>query len=153
MHTFDQHNAIDAARIFIYTRVAESGAPPTAEEIARNSELSVDDAFETLKVLGATKRVVLDPKSGEVWMCGPFSAVPTRFRVHGEHASWWANCAWDMLGIPATLGIPARIETSCACCNEPATIEVDAVTGPTSEEGIVHIFLPAKRWYDDIGFT
>ena len=153
MQTFDRHNAIDAARVFIYTQVAAAGRPPTAEEIARNSDLTVDDAFETLKVLGATKRVVLDQHTGEVWMCGPFSAVPTRFRVHGEGVSWYANCAWDMLGIPASLGIDARVETSCACCDEPVTIQVDKHTGPTTDEGLVHIYLPARQWYDDIGFT
>jgi hypothetical protein len=32
-------------------------------------------------------------------------------------------------------------------------IDVDAERGPLSNEGVVHIFLPARRWYDDIGFT
>lgn len=153
MHTYDQHNAIDAARVFVYTYVAVSGAPPTAEQIAQHGDLSVDDAYETLKVLGATRRVILDQGTGEVWMCGPFSAVPTRFRVHGESASWFANCAWDMLGIPASLGVGARVETSCACCDEPVSIEVDRERGPLSDEGLVHIYLPARQWYDDIGFT
>ena len=153
MHTFDRHNAIDAARVFVYTHVAASGSPPTAAEIAEHCGLTAEDALETLKVLGATKRVVLDPGSGEVWMCGPFSAVPTRFRVHASGVSWFANCAWDMLGIPASLGVDATVETSCACCDEPVTIQVDAERGPLSNEGLVHIFLPARRWYDDIGFT
>jgi hypothetical protein len=58
-----------------------------------------------------------------------------------------------MLGIPASLGIAARVETSCACCNELMRIDVDAARGPLSSEGLVHIFVPARRWYDDIGFT
>jgi hypothetical protein len=153
MRTHDNHNAIDATRRFIYSHVATHGSPPTSQEIAQGRDTSVDDARELLKVLGVTKRVILNPESGEIWMCGPFSAVPTRFRVHGESVSWWANCAWDMLGIPASLGISARVDTTCACCDEPMHIDVDAERGPLSSEGVVHIFLPARRWYDDIGFT
>jgi hypothetical protein len=146
-------DVLDAARIFIYSRVASAGAPPSSDEIAEHFGITGVDARGWLKTLGATKRVILDKETREIWMSGPFSAVPTRFRVHGATTSWWANCAWDMLGIPAALGISARVETSCACCDEPVTIEVDADKGPLSGEGLVHIFLPARRWYDDIGFT
>lgn len=143
----------DAARVFIYSRVAERGAPPTSEAIASHTGTSRDEALAVLATLGAARKVILDPASGEIWMCGPFSAVATRFRVHGPQASWWANCAWDMLGIPASLGVSARVETSCGCCDEAATIAVDGQNGPKSDEGLVHILLPASRWYDDIGFT
>ena len=153
MSTYDNLNAIDATRRFIYSHVATEGSPPTSQEIAQHLNTSLDDARELLKVLGVTKRVVLNPESGEIWMCGPFSAVATRFRVHGDTASWWANCAWDMLGIPASLGMSVRVETSCACCDDPMRIDVDAERGPLSHEGLVHIFLPARRWYADIGFT
>ena len=142
----------DATRIFIYSRVAERGAPPTSGEIASQFDISAARAHESLATLGAARKVILDT-TGEIRMCGPFSASATRFRVHGAHISWWANCAWDMFGIPASLGIDAQVETSCACCDEPASIAVDASHGPKSDEGIVHILLPARRWYDDIGFT
>ncbi|MEP7002887.1 MAG: organomercurial lyase [bacterium] len=153
MRTYDQLNAIDETRRFIYSHVATRGAPPKSDEIARQFDAPLEDTREVLKILGVTKRVIVNPESGEIWMCGPFSAVATRFRVHGESVSWWANCAWDMLGIPASLGISATVETSCACCYEPVRIDVDAEKGPLSHEGLVHILLPARRWYDDIGFT
>lgn len=143
----------DSARIFIYSHVAARGAPPTSDALAVHLGTSRDSALAVLATLGAERKVILDPASGEIWMCGPFSAVATRFRVHGANTSWWANCAWDMLGIPASLDVSARVETSCACCDEPATIAVDTRTGPTTDEGLVHILLPARRWYDDIGFT
>ena len=149
----DSAAALDATRIFIYSHVADTGAPPTSQEISAHFTITHDDARDRLATLGATNRVVLDKETGEIWMCGPFSAVPTRFRVHGAATSWWANCAWDMLGIPASLGISARVDTSCACCDEAVSIDVDAELGPISGEGLVHIFLPARRWYDDIGFT
>ena len=140
-------------RVFIYTHIAESGAPPTAERIAERISLTVDDARAALEALAVNRQVILDPTSREIWMAGPFSAVPTRFRVHGAKASWWANCAWDMLGIPAALGQSARIDATCADCGAPMRLDVDRDTGPVSNEGLVHILLPANRWYADIGFT
>jgi len=146
-------DALDATRVFIYTQVADTGAPPTSDEIAAHFGISLKEARDRLRTLGATKRVIVSKEKGEIWMSGPFSALPTRFRVHGAATSWWANCAWDMLGIPASLSVSARVETSCACCDEPITIDVDADAGPLCGEGLVHIFLPARRWYEDIGYT
>jgi len=148
-----QSETLEATRVFIYTHVADTGIPPTSGEIAERFEITVDEARERLLILGATKRIIASTTTGEIWMSGPFSALPTRFRVHGPTVSWWANCAWDMLGIPASLNISARIHTSCACCDESVGIDVDAETGPREEAGIVHILLPARRWYEDIGFT
>jgi hypothetical protein len=140
-------------RVFIYTHIAESGAPPAAERIADRMSLTVEDARAALEALAVNRQVILDRTSREIWMAGPFSAVPTRFRVHGAKASWWANCAWDMLGIPAALGQSARINAICGDCGAMMRLDVDRETGPVSNEGLVHILLPANRWYADIGFT
>lgn len=146
-------SALDASRIFIYSHIADTGAPPTSDEIATQLHITRNAAIALLRTLGARRQLVLNRESGEIWMAGPMSAVPTRFRVHGEQVSWWANCAWDMLGIPASLSISARVETGCACCSERVTIDVDEERGPLSDEGLVHILVPARRWYEDIGFT
>jgi alkylmercury lyase-like protein len=141
-------------RVFIYTHIADSGAPPSAERIAIEMSLSVDAARQSLESLATTRQVILDPKTGDIWMAGPFSGVPTRFRVNGDRTSWWANCAWDMLGIPAALSQSARVDARCADCDETFHIDVDGKTGPVGNvHGLVHILLPASRWYADIGFT
>ena len=93
-------------RVFIYTHIAEFGAPPTADAIANEMSMTVHDARAALETLAVNRQVILDPKTREIWMAGPFSAVPTRFRVHGAKASWWANCAWDMFGIPRRSASP-----------------------------------------------
>ena len=140
-------------RVFIYTHIADIGVPPTAERIAAEMSLSIDEARAALEALAASRQIILDPATREIWMAGPFSAVPTRFRVHGDRASWWANCAWDMLGIPASLSQSARIDAVCADCEETYHIRVDRDTGPVDRDGLVHILLPARRWYADIGYT
>ena len=57
-----------------------------------------------------------------------------------------------MLGIPAMLQQPATIDTVCTDCGAPMGMTVDPERGPSSA-GVVHFLLPARRWYDDIGFT
>jgi hypothetical protein len=58
-----------------------------------------------------------------------------------------------MLGIPAALGLSARVTATCADCDAPMQLDVDRGAGPIAGEGLVHILLPASRWYADIGFT
>ena len=140
-------------RIFVYTDIADIGVPPTVERIAAEFSVQVTVARDAIEELARTRQVILDPATREVWMAGPFSAVPTRFRVHGTRVSWWANCAWDMLGIPAALRQNVRVDATCADCGEVAHLDVDAASGPESDSGLVHILLPANRWYHDIGFT
>ena len=145
--------ADDGMRIFIYSYIVDAGAPPSSAQIATQLGISHESARDAVRALGAAKQVVLDAQTGEIWMAGPFSAVPTRFRVHGATASWWANCAWDMLGIPASIHQSVRVDAACADCEEEITLEVDADRGVVSGNGLVHILVPARAWYDDIGFT
>ncbi len=139
-------------RMRIFERLAATGEAPSSADLAAETGRGVAEIREALSRLGARRAVVLDPGSGEIWMAGPFSAVPTPFRVLGEDCAWWANCAWDSLGVPATLSVPARVETRCGDCGEPLTVEVDAERGPRGD-GVVHLALPAARWYEDIGYT
>ena len=145
--------AQDDVRIFIYSHLVDTGAPPSSAEIAERLEIPHEAARGTLRALGAGRQVVLTPDTGEIWMAGPFSAVPTRFRVIGATTSWWANCAWDMLGIPAFVQQPVRISATCPDCEEEIALEVDAERGVVAGSGLVHFLVPARHWYDDIGFT
>jgi len=89
---------------------------------------------------------------GELWRAAPFSAVPTAFPVRAGKRSWYGNCIWDALGIPAMLHRNARIEASCGCCNHEMILQVKEgrLFGPN---GIIHIAVPARHWYEDIVFT
>jgi alkylmercury lyase-like protein len=96
--------------------------------------------------------IVLSPETARVWMAPPFSAVPTAFRVETPQGAYWGNCIWDGLGIVSMLGGEGTVETRCADCEAPMTLEVEAgelVDG----EGLAHFALPVARWWDDIGFT
>ena len=153
MNSSQSLDQVDAARVFVYNHTADVGLPPSSAAIADHFGCTAADALEMLKAIAARKALTLDPATGEIWMAHPFSARRTAFHVHGDRTSWWANCSWDMLGIPATLGVSARIEAHCGCCHEPMHVAVDAQRGPVSGDGLVHFLVPARQWYQDIGFT
>ena len=140
-----------ALRIFIYDAIIRDGRIPTSDAIARHFGTSRADALDAIQKLQIGKTVLPDA-TGEIWMAGPFSRDETSYRVVGSSATWWANCAWDMVGIPALVGENVTVETSCTDCGESLRVDVDAANGPV-EGGLVHFLVPAAEWYADIGFT
>lgn len=151
-----------------------SARGPTVAELATELELSTDGARESLHRLAANHVVVLRPATDDVWMAMPFSAIPTPFRVEaqsggiGAIASWWGNCAWDALGIAAAVRgtqspreySPIRISATCPDCEASLTVRVEPRPGSpepcvTAEppHPVVHFSVPARHWWDDIGFT
>ena len=130
----------------------ERGFPPSALEIARHfgrGEHEVKHAIAELKI---GKTVLPHPVTREVWMAGPFAADKTAYQVAGKAVTWYANCAWDMLGIPMIANEWVTISTQCRDCAEPLRISADPET-PPSDDLVVHFLVPARQWYDDIGFT
>ena len=85
-------------------------------------------------------------------MANPFSAAPTAYRVRADGRWWYANCAWDAIGICAALHVDGRIETSCPDCGEPIAVEVHDAR-PDDESLCFHCLVPARAWWDDIVFT
>jgi hypothetical protein len=57
-----------------------------------------------------------------------------------------------MLGVAAVARHEVRIEARCTDCGEPITLTADP-SRALDAEGVVHFLVPARRWYDDIGFT
>jgi hypothetical protein len=139
-------------RLYVYGRFLEEAQPPSVEQTAQvlqATSAAVTLAFERL----ARKHIlVLEENGREIRMAMPFSAVETPFEVRAIERSWYANCAWDALGIPAMLGCDARIITRCGDCGEPLTLAVmDGEVVGGSE--VVHFAVPAIRWWEDIAFT
>jgi hypothetical protein len=139
--------------VHVYDHLLARGTPPTSSDIAAHFHTTTDDALRALRELNVGKTVLPNPRTGEIWMAGPFSAVPTPYEVFADGVQWWANCAWDMLGIPAVAERPVHIEARCTDCGESMTFDVDPMQLTLDVEGVVHFLLPARRWYDDIGFT
>jgi DNA-binding transcriptional MocR family regulator len=140
-------------RRHVYGRLAEGAPAPTTEETAAALGIDVDEVERAYRRLHELHALVLRPGTSEIWMAHPFSAVPTDFEVEAaDGRRWWANCAWDALGIPVATGADARAHTCCADCGE--RIELEVRGGELVPAEAVTLFVvPAARWWDDIGFT
>jgi hypothetical protein len=143
---------IRTVRVAIYTGILETGAAPAPADVARAENLpkrAVEDAY---RALAASHVIVLHPLTLDIWSAPPFSAVATAFRATvAGGASWHAPCAWDAFGIPAALGRDATIEARCAWSGEP--IDCGVRHGRSYGDGIIHLLVPAARFWDDIRYT
>jgi hypothetical protein len=99
-------------RSFVYEYIVEHGIPPAFERAAEEFGIEAGSARAAYERLHERHALLLDAETREVRMAFPFSAIPTRFLVRVNDRSYWANCAWDMLGVPAALHSDAEIERS-----------------------------------------
>lgn len=145
--------AFDArVRLSVYRHFVDAGRAPSRAEIGQRLAVPVEQVGAAFERLADGKALVLQPASGEVLMAEPFSAVPTAFAVEAGDRSWWGNCIWDALGIPAMLARDARIRTSCGDCNEALELQVrDGELLPAP--GVVHYSVPARRWWENVVFA
>jgi hypothetical protein len=139
-------------RSFVYAHIVERGLPPLAEQAAAEFDIETGEARAAYERLHERHALFLDAETREVRMAFPFSAIPTRFRVRANDRWYWANCAWDMLGVPAALHSDAEIEAEYAGDGSPVHLSVKNGR-PRGDDGGVHFPLPLRRWYDDLVFT
>jgi hypothetical protein len=137
-------------RHHILLRFAETGAPPSFADLAGAEGKEV--AAAALQRLAGDHSIVLEQDQTEIRMAMPFSAVPTPWQVVAGEQHWYANCAWDALAIPASLGRDATIDAVWEDTQQPVDL---AVTGDvlSSSDGFIHFAVPARHWWDDIVFT
>ena len=141
-----------ALRQFVYDRILADGAPPASTAIAERFGTTRDAALRALADLKIGKAILVHPVTGEIWMAGPFSSVPTQYVVEREGRQWWGNCVWDLLGVAVLVGQPVRLRASCIESGEPFIADVDPARGIASD-WVAHLLLPARRWYEDVGYT
>ena len=135
-----------------YGLFVELGRAPSAGEVAQAVGATADEVRAGWQRLHDAHALVLNPATAEIRMANPFSAVPTAYRVQAAGRWWYANCAWDALGVCAALHVDGRVETSCPDCSEP--LGVDIRDQRPGDAGLVfHCLVPAAQWWDDIVFT
>lgn len=141
----------DEVRWQVYDVTMREGAPPLKVRLAELLGASADDVAASLRRLADAHMLVLQPDADEILMAGPFSAVPTPFRVTLDAFSCYGNCIWDALGIIATMKQDAETDTSCADCGVATRLRVEA--GELAGDGFMHFALPPRVWWQDIVFT
>ena len=105
-----------------YSMFVELGRAPAASDVADRLGLDLSDVLAGWRRLHDAHALVLDHHTDEIRMANPFSAVPTAYRVQAGGRSWFANCAWDAVGICAALHVDGMIETSCPDCGEAISL-------------------------------
>jgi hypothetical protein len=139
-------------RAFVYQHVGETTRPPDLEETAGRFGLTLKQAAAAYEELHNRHAFYLRPGTHDILMANPFSAVETPFHVHANGKTYFANCAWDSLGIPAALHVDAQIDAQCAQSGDRIFLQVTG--GQVSRsDGLVHFLVPFRDWYGDLAFT
>jgi hypothetical protein len=131
--------------------VEETRAPGVADLVGLLGEDTdaIRDAYGRL----FRKRILfLEPDGETIRMAPPFSAVSTQHRVRVGVRTYFANCSWDALGIPAAMHAPGEVLSRCEQTLEPVHLAV-GLEGPTPEEVVAHFAVPAARWWADLVYT
>ena len=138
-------------RNLTYRLLVETGRAPTAAEVASAAGTDERDVRAAWRRLHEAHAIVLGDDDA-IRMLNPFSAVPTAHRVAAAGREWYANCGWDAFGIGAALGVDSVIQTECPDCHELLQIPVRH-GNPVATEFIWHVAVPARDWWQDIGYT
>ena len=140
------------AKLAIYEHFAAVGARPSLADVAARLGASESEVRALFASLRAQRVLVLEADGESIRMAPPFSGVPTQHRVTAGGVSYYANCAWDALGIPVALHQPAMVHSRCEQTLEPLELAVTA-QGPEASDWLFHCVVPAAKWWDDIVFT
>ena len=141
-----------AIRTYIYQYFADECRAPLVEETAAAMGMQVEEVRAAYQRLSERHMIYLQAGSDIVQMANPFSALPTRYQVAIGTKRWYANCAWDSLGIAAALQCDAHIFAEYP--DDSGKVEFDILDGKIdAREHVVYFALPCRQWYDDIVFT
>ena len=136
-----------------------TGLVPSVTSVARALDADADQVGAAFDRLAAGRAIVLEAGTREILMAAPFAGTHTDFSVIVGEQSYYANCIWDALGIPAMFAgarrrATARIETRCPDCAMPLGLDVrDGQLVIDDSGAVVHFAVPAVRWWADIVFT
>src|SRR5262249_27617517 len=131
---------------------AETGRRPDAGQVAERAGLDVAAVLAAFRSLRAQRLLLLQADGTSIRMAPPFSGVPTQHRVQVDGVDYFANCAWDALGVPAALRKPGHVRSRCEQSGEPFDLTV-GVDGPEPSSWLFHCLVPAAQWWDDLVFT
>jgi hypothetical protein len=139
-------------KLAVYRHFAETGGRPSLTAVAEqvgSDAASVREAYDRLR---AQRVLVLEQDGESIRMAPPFSGVPTQHLVVVAGKQYFANCAWDALGVPAALQRPGEVHSRCEQSGELLRLEV-ALDGPPPSSWLFHCLVPAAQWWDDVVFT
>jgi hypothetical protein len=139
-------------KVSLYRLTAATGTPPSVATVAAHLGVTPDEVAAAFTRLRAARVLFLEPDGITIRMAPPFSGVPTQHRVTVDGIDYYANCAWDALGIPAALHRPGVVRSRCEQSLAPLELVVTD-GGPEPSSWLFHCQVPAAKWWDDLVFT
>jgi hypothetical protein len=139
-------------KLAVYRHFAETGYGPSLAEVAGRVGSDVESVLDAYRRLRSQRLLVLEPDGSSIRMASPFSGVPTQHVVESGGIRYFANCAWDALGVLAALHKPGTIHSRCEQSGEPFHLKAE-LQGPEPSDWLFHCLVPAAKWWDDIVFT
>jgi hypothetical protein len=140
-----------AVRFFVYEHFVRTTHAPDVAAIAAAVKRTPDSVTSALKRLAELRALVLAPATVNIWMAHPFSAVPTAYPVEIAGRTFWANCAWDAVGVLSLVGGEGESRTRCADCGQEIAMIVR--DGHVQGDGVVHYAVPPKRFWENVAYT
>jgi hypothetical protein len=140
-----------AIRLFIYRHFLDTARAPDVATIAHATGTPAQDVESNLHRLADAHAIVLAPATTAIWMAHPFSAVPTPYPVVARGRTYWANCAWDAVGIFALVDADAETRSRCPDCG--AQVRMAVRGGRLEGDGVIHFTVPPPRFWDNIAYT
>jgi hypothetical protein len=144
---------LTSVKVAIFDHFVMTTHAPTVADIAARLNVTcerVQSAFEALY-----KQHLMVPEPGDpsrIRMASPFSAIPTTFKVTVKAKTYYANCVWDALGIPAAFREDGMVRAQDGHTREPMNLVIrDGRPKPTP--CVIHFAVPAAHWRDDIIYT
>jgi len=139
-------------KLALYRHFAETGRRPSVDDVARRAGVDASEVLEAYPQLWAQRVLALEADGVSIRMAPPFSGVETQHVVHVDGIQYFANCAWDALGIPAALQRAGEVRSRCEQSGEELRLNV-GVDGPGESSWVFHCLVPAAKWWEDIVFT
>jgi hypothetical protein len=139
-------------KLAVYRHFATTATRPSAALVAEQLDVETPAVLDAFHRLRAQRMLVLEADGESIRMAPPFSGVPTQHVVKADKLRYYANCAWDALGIPATLQKPAVVYSRCEGSGEPLRLHVSR-EGPEASDWLFNCLVPAAHWWADVVFT
>jgi hypothetical protein len=139
-------------KLAVYTHIAETTEAPSPADVATTVGALESEVRAAYQRLYQKRVLVLQPDGGSIRMAPPFSGIQTQHRVRVADKEYFANCAWDALGVLAALRQGGEVFSRCEQSLDPIHLRVHE-GGPEPEPCVIHFAVPAALWWQDIVYT
>ena len=139
-------------KLSLYEFIRDRARVPSVAELASLAGQNAREVRAALQRLFASRVLVLEADGETVRMAPPFSGAETQHVVVAKGKEYFANCAWDSLGILAALHAEGEVRTRCEHTREEIVLHVGR-DGPAPVACVAHFAVPAAEWWQDIVFT